>query len=95
MQEHSGSDAGTTAIAVAAVVVVVAFELVEAVLFVLFAQRARRGVAWARIGLLVLTALAVLGFAEGALVLGLLRLALAITGTVLLFLRPVDRAFSP
>ncbi|MGN6742223.1 MAG: hypothetical protein ACTHJL_02845, partial [Amnibacterium sp.] len=73
---------------IAAIAVVIAFELAEAALFVLFARLARRGVGWARIGLVVLTVLALLGFSEGGYVLGLLRLAFALAGTVLLFVRP-------
>ena len=65
--------------------VVLAFELTQAVLFVVFGRLARRRVPWARWALLVLTVLALLGFSEGGYVLGLLRLLLAAAGTVLVF----------
>jgi hypothetical protein len=68
--------------------IVLAFELTEAVLLVVFGRLARRGVRWARFGLIVLVVLALLGFSEGTFVLGVLRLLLAATGTVLLLLRP-------
>ena len=70
--------------------IVLVFELTEAALFVVFGRFARRGVPWARFALLVLAVLALLGFSEGAYVLGVLRLLLAAGGTVLLFL-PAER----
>lgn len=73
------------------IAIVLVFELTEAALFVAFGRLARRGVPWARFALLVLTVLALLGFSEGAYVLGVLRLLLAAGGTVLLFLHPVPR----
>jgi hypothetical protein len=85
-----GADSSTAAYVVAAVVVVIAFELAEALLFVVFARLARRRVGWARVGLVVLTVLALLGFSEGGYVLGLLRLALAAAGTVLVLTGPKD-----
>lgn len=93
-EARPGADASTDAYVVAAIAVVIAFELGEAALFVVFGRLARRGVGWARIGLVVLTVLALLGFSEGGYVLGLLRLVLAAAGTVLLFTRPA-RAVPP
>lgn len=76
------------------IAVVLLFELAEAVLFVVFARLARRGVRWSRIGLVVLTALALIGFSEGSFVLGLLRFVLAAAGTVLLFTPPARQVFA-
>lgn len=72
--------------------IVLAFELTEAALFVVFGRLARRGVRWARFALLVLTVLALLGFSEGDYILGVLRLLLAAAGSVLLFLPAEHRA---
>jgi hypothetical protein len=77
------------------IAVVLLFELGEALLFVVFARFARSGVRWARIGLVVLTVLALIGFSEGSFVLGVLRFVLAAAGTLLLFSRPArDRPAS-
>jgi len=93
--QQKGTDpaAARTYVAIG-IAVVLLFELAEAVLFVVFARLARRGVRWARIGLVVLTALALLGFSEGSFVLGVLRLVLAAAGTVLLFTPPARAAFA-
>jgi hypothetical protein len=87
--QQKGTDpaAARTYVAIG-IAVVLLFELAEAVLFVVFARLARRGVRWARIGLVVLTVLALLGFSEGSFVLGVLRFVLAAAGTILLFLPP-------
>jgi hypothetical protein len=81
-----GADSATVVYVGIGIALVLAFELAEAVLLVVFARLARRGVRWPRVGLLVLTVLTLLQFSEGALVLGLLRLLLAGGGTLLLFL---------
>jgi hypothetical protein len=81
-----GTDPGTVGIYIGiGIALVLAFELTEAVLFVVFGRLARRGVRWARVGLVVLSVLTLVGYSEGAYVLGLLRLVLAGAGTALLF----------
>lgn len=89
-----GADPSTGAYVGVGIAIVLAFELAEAVLFVAFGRLARRGVRWARIGVVVLTVLALLGFTEGGYVLGLLRLACAAAASVLLLTRPSRSAFS-
>ena len=91
-RSRPGADPATVGIYIGiGIGIVLAFELMEAALFVVFGRLARRGVGWARFGLLVLTVLALLGFSEGAYVLGVLRLLLAAAGTALLFLPPQHR----
>ena len=90
-RSRPGTDPATVGIYIGiGIAVVLAFELTEAALFVVFGRLARRGVRWARFALLVLTVLALLGFSEGDYILGVLRLLLAAAGTVLLFL-PAER----
>lgn len=86
-RSRPGTDPATVGIYIGiGIGIVLAFELTEAVLFVVFARLARRGVPWARFALLALAVLALLGFSEGGYVLGVLRLLLAGAGTVLLLL---------
>jgi hypothetical protein len=87
-----GADSATVVYVGIGIGLVLAFELAEAVLLVVFARLARRGVRWARVGLVVLAVLTLLQFSEGALVLGLLRLLLAAAGTLLLVLPATRRS---
>ena len=90
-RSRPGTDPATVGVYIGiGIAIVLVFELAEAALFVVFGRLARRGVRWARFALLVLTVLALLGFSEGDYILGVLRLLLAGTGTVLLFL-PTER----
>ena len=79
---------------VAAVVIGLVIDVVYLVAFIVIDVFFRRGVRWARIGLVVLTVLALLGFSEGSFVLGALRFVLAAAGTVLLFTPPARAVFA-
>jgi len=91
---QAAASGDVVAIYIAAIVVVLGFELLQAVLFVVFGRTARRGARGARIWLAVLTALALIGFSQGYLVLGLARFACAAVGTALLFVRPANALFA-
>ncbi|MCU1474993.1 hypothetical protein [Amnibacterium sp.] len=92
-RSRSGVDPATVGLYIGiGIGIVLAFELAQAVLLVAFGRLARRRVPWARWALLVLTVLALIGFSEGAYVLGLLRLLLAAAGTVLVFRGSASRS---
>jgi hypothetical protein len=93
--EKQGSDVsnGTIDAAVSAgVTVSVVLGILYLAAFVVFAYFMRRGANWARIVLLIITALSLLGVAGGD-GLGIARVVLGVIATVLIFMKPASDYF--